>query len=68
MNQDISQVAKLLNDHLHSCYKVHMEFTAEEVAHWVTPRDGVVYSYVVENESGKITDLLSFYELNSSIL
>jgi len=49
MNSDIPEVAKLLNDHLHSCYKVHMEFTTDEVAHWVTPRDGVVYSYVVEN-------------------
>jgi len=45
-----------------------MDFTTDEVAHWVTPRDGVVYSYVVENESGKITDVLSFYELNSTIL
>jgi len=68
MNSDIPAVAKLLNDHLHSCYKVHMEFTTEEVAHWVTPRDNVVYSYVVESDGGKITDMLSFYELNSSIL
>lgn len=45
-----------------------MVFTADEVAHWVLPRDKVVYSYVVENDDGKVTDMLSFYELNSSIL
>ncbi len=33
------------------------------------PRDGVVYSYVVESsEHKKITDIVSFYSLPSSIL
>lgn len=61
-------MSELLNNHLSNCYKVHMVFTADEVAHWVLPRDKVVYSYVVENDDGKVTDMLSFYELNSSIL
>lgn len=68
VDTDVPAVAKLLNNHLSSCYKVHMDFTPDEVAHWVLPRDNVVYSYVVEDDNGRVTDLLSFYELNSSIL
>jgi len=26
---------------------VHIEFNEEEVAHWLLPRDHVIYSYVV---------------------
>ena len=32
------------------------------------PRDGVIDAFVVENDSGKITDFISFYHLPSSIL
>lgn len=32
------------------------------------PREGVIDAYVVEGESGQITDLTSFYSLPSSIL
>lgn len=32
------------------------------------PIKDVVYSYVVENEQSQITDFLSFYILNSSVL
>lgn len=45
-----------------------MVFTEAEVRHWVLPRDNVIYCYVVEEDDGKITDMLSYYELNSTIL
>lgn len=57
-----------MNDHLFTNYKVHISFSEEDVAHWILPRKSVFYSYVVEDESGKITDLLSYYELNSHVL
>ncbi len=41
---------------------------SEEVAHWLLPRKSVLYSYVVQGEHGQITDLLSYYELNSHVL
>ena len=34
----------------------------------LVPREGVVDAYVVEDDSGKITDLTSFYSLPSSVL
>jgi len=49
-------------------YKVHLEFSEEDAAHWLLPRAGVFYSYVVENKDGEITDFLSYYELNSHVL
>lgn len=58
----------MLNDHLIQNYKVHILFNEEEAWHWLAPRDKVFYSYVVEDENGQITDLLSYYELNSHVL
>ncbi len=49
-------------------YKVHIVLNSEEVAHWLLPRKNVLYSYVVQGEHGQITDLLSYYELNSHVL
>ena len=66
--KDIPAVCKLLNDHLYATYKVHITFTEEETAHWLLTRPNVIYSYVVESPEGTITDLLSYYELNSHVL
>jgi glycylpeptide N-tetradecanoyltransferase len=66
--RDVKEVTELLNKHLKDNYKVHIVFTPEEVNHWLLPREKVIYSYVVEGEKGEITDLLSYYELNSHIL
>ncbi len=50
-------------------FLVKLQFTQEEVAHWLLPRPRVVYSYVVEDSSGrKLTDLISFYLLPSSVI
>lgn len=64
--KDVHQVTKLLMDYL-STHKVYTKFTEEDVKHWFLPRKEVVYTYVVENDK-KITDLISFYCLPSSIL
>jgi len=65
---DLCQVTKLLNDHLCQNYKVHIMFTERECEHWLMPRDKVMHAYVVEDQGGAITDLMSYYELNSHIL
>jgi len=50
-------------------FKLYQEFDEAEFKHWFTPRKDVVHSFVVEDpKSGKITDLISFYSLPSSIL
>ena len=65
---DVPEVTTLLNNHLAENYKFHVVLNSEEVAHWLLPRKNVIYSYVVQGDHGQITDLLSYYELNSHVL
>ena len=64
--EDVPRVTEMLNEYL-SGVKVHIIFTEEEVAHFMLPRENVIYSYVVDNET-TITDFYSFYNLPSTIL
>ena len=41
-------------------------YSEDEFVHWFLPRDGVIYSYVVENADGDITDFASYYSLPST--
>jgi glycylpeptide N-tetradecanoyltransferase len=66
---DVSACRQLLAAQLAGYDMVPVFRTDEEFAHWFLPRDGVVYSYVVEQPgTGRITDLASFYTLPSSVL
>lgn len=38
------------------------------MSHFLLPREGVVFSWVVEDPEEGVTDFISFYALNSSIL
>lgn len=50
-------------------FDMHAEMNDDEFRHWFLPREGVVYSYVVENlETHELTDMVSFYSLPSSII
>lgn len=65
--RDISGARQLLNKFLEA-YHITMEFTVAEFEHTFMPRDGVVYSYVVEDpDTRMITDFISFYSLGSNI-
>ncbi|KAF8819527.1 myristoyl CoA:protein N-myristoyltransferase [Cardiosporidium cionae] len=64
--EDVPSVCKLVTTFL-SKYKVALILSEEECAHWLLPRENVIYSYVREF-GGKITDFISFYDLPSSIL
>ena len=69
--KDVPQVAKLLASNLQT-FKVHPEFTKEEVEHFFLPRDNVIESWVVpaadEKDGDTITDFISFYSLPSTVL
>lgn len=65
--EDCLQVQALLEDYL-SKFRVSPKLGLPDIEHWLLPRTGVVYAYVVENSQGKITDLASFYALPSSVL
>jgi|EP00927_Polykrikos_kofoidii_P025390 glycylpeptide N-tetradecanoyltransferase len=68
MREDDSQrVFELVSAYLKK-FPLHPEFDREELAHWIVPRPGVVYSYVREDAQGVIQDVCSFYSLPSSIL
>ena len=65
--KDVNDVYLLL-DEFEKKYKVHGYYSKEEVAHWFLPRRNVIYSYVRVNKENKVTDLISFYCLPSSVL
>ena len=72
VESDLTMVTDLLNNHL-SKFKVHIHFTVEEVAHFLLPRDKVVYSYCVDGARDsdgnfRVIDFFSFYCLPSQIL
>lgn len=69
---DIEPVRDLLNRYL-SRFELAQEFTRDEVDHWLFNKtaernDRVIWSFVAENEDGKITDFVSFYSLESSVI
>jgi len=45
--KDIAPVYKLLSNYL-SKFKLYNKYTEEEVKHFFLPRNGVIYTYVVE--------------------
>ena len=70
--RDIDSVLDLLSRYLKR-FDLAQEFSREEIEHWFISKeknedDRVVWAYVVEGEGGKITDLFSFYCLESSVI
>lgn len=64
--EDVPRVFELVTAYLRK-FPLHPEFSEDELAHWILPRDGVVYSFVREVD-GEVCDVCSFYSLPSSIL
>jgi len=57
----------MLNDYLMR-YKLNIQFSLEEIAHFFLPKEWVIESFVVEDDEKNITDFVSFYSLPSTIL
>lgn len=57
----------LLNQYL-SQFKMAPHLSTGEFTHQLTPREGVIDSFVVLDESGVVTDLCSFYHLPSTVM
>ena len=68
--EHVDGVHSLLTTYLQSKFALFVNFTREEIAHWLLPREGVINTYVVEDKSDKtkVTDMVSFYHLPSTIL
>ncbi|KAJ1559422.1 hypothetical protein HK405_010698 [Cladochytrium tenue] len=65
---DVPAVHKLLSAYLKQ-FAVAPIFSEEEIKHWLVPRAGVIFSFVVEDaETHEITDFYSFYSLPSTVI
>jgi len=72
--KDIVPVGELLSKYLER-FDMAQVFSAEEIDHWFLHRGGyksederVIWAYVVEDDKGKITDFISYYNLDSTII
>eukprot|EP00030_Apusomonadida_sp_AF-17_P002017 a2288_552.p2 GENE.a2288_552~~a2288_552.p2 ORF type:complete len:432 (-),score=185.28 a2288_552:57-1322(-) len=65
---DVPACAALLRAYLAEKTLMYPVLSDEEFAHWVLPREGVVFSYVVPQADGRVTDFCSFYRLPSSVI
>ncbi|SAM06982.1 hypothetical protein [Absidia glauca] len=67
--KDVPQVRALVNKYLDRFDFAPQFETDEDVEHWILPHKDVVWSYVVEDPTtNKITDVVSFYSLPSSVI
>ena len=57
----------MLNDYLAS-HNFAIQYSEEEIAHFLLPKDKVIYTFVDGPVGGKLTDLFSFYYLPSQVL
>ncbi|XP_057321678.1 glycylpeptide N-tetradecanoyltransferase [Microplitis mediator] len=64
--RDVNRAHKLLNEYLEK-FDLAPVFTKDEFRHWFLPQDGIINTFIVEND-GKITDLVSYYTLPSSVM
>ncbi|KAF8358608.1 nmt-1 [Pristionchus pacificus] len=64
--KDLTGAWQLLQQHLKQ-FKLAPIFSKKEFEHIFLPREDVVYSFVVE-KAGKITDMVSFYCLPSTVV
>jgi glycylpeptide N-tetradecanoyltransferase len=64
--KDVARVHALMKKELNN-YPLAARWTQEEAAHYLLPRDQIVYTYVLET-SGTVTDFISFYVLPSTVV
>jgi len=68
---DIPEACKLLNEYLGQFSLVPL-FSEEDFQHWFLPREDIIDAYVVEKPdpsgSSRITDMVSFYTLPSTVM
>lgn len=65
--RDMKAARALLDEYLKK-FNLCPVFSDEEFEHWFTPIDGIIDCFVVEDENGKITDLVSYYSLPSTVM
>lgn len=66
-DKDLPAAHKLLTEYL-SKFNLIPIFSEDEFRHWFSPLNGIIFSFVVEDKNGKITDLVSYYTLPSTVM
>lgn len=65
--EDMSSAFQKTTEYLKK-FSLAPEFSEEEFKHWFTPREGIVDSFVIKDEEGQVTDMISFYTLPSTVM
>lgn len=65
--KDINQIQNLFSD-FYKKYEIYPCFNEEEISHWLLPKHEIIYTYVFENDNHIITDFISFFLINTSVL
>lgn len=65
--KDVPQAHKLLSNYLKS-FKLVPDFSEDEFKHWFLPQKGIVNAYIVADDKGILTDMISFYALPSTVM
>jgi len=63
LKKDIAQVYKLYNQEMEKRCKTYFYYSQDELLHQLMPKEGVVYTVVIENKDKVITDFVSFYSV-----
>lgn len=66
-DKHIKSAYKLLTDRLKK-YPLHPIFSEAEFKHFMLPREDIIYTYVLLNDDNQVTDLMSFYNLPSTVV
>ncbi|KAM9716178.1 glycylpeptide N-tetradecanoyltransferase 1-like [Menidia menidia] len=64
---DIPGIHTLLQTYL-SKFPLSPLLSLQEVEHWLMPKENVIYTYVVEGDTGSLTDVVSFYSISYKVL
>ncbi|XP_074519739.1 glycylpeptide N-tetradecanoyltransferase 2-like [Halichoeres trimaculatus] len=67
MKEDVAGVLSLLHSHL-SKFHLSPIFSAQEVEHWLLPRENVIDTFVVERSDGTLSDVVSFHSTSYKVL
>jgi glycylpeptide N-tetradecanoyltransferase len=66
-DKDVPKVTILLERYLEK-FTLRPKLSEEEVRHWLLPREGIIYSYVLTSADDSVTDFVSFYSLPSTVV
>lgn len=67
-SNDSAECCKMLNNYLLK-YSLSPQFTLDEFKHWFSNKTDIINCFVVEDpDSGKITGMVSFYTLASTVM